>query len=490
MAVTKIIKIKTNVKACINYVINKDKTDEGALVTYSGCQYATADYYFKLALDENKRKKDDPNSIKAYHLIQSFAPSDELNEETAHKIGLELAERLFKGEYAFVCGTHTDKGHLHNHIVICAAKRDMSGRKINDNLTLLHNLQKTSDALCRENELSVIDKKKGKGKQYREWIEATNNPKGSKKLQLCHLIDEQIKQSTDFDDFIEHMKAAGAEVSFGTSKKYGQVTKYKLPNAIEKDRWNRGYNLGAGYSDDMIKKRIAFRLHVLEERANLRQERVEKRKAERAAMSNADKAIDRTKTKIKHIIDTSNDEVSSSNIALEKWRNIQNARRAEEIKETLRNKYGIDFTQIKAKINSLEAENNRKSAEISNNISSIKNFRDYIEACIVYMDTYAIKDKYDKSKDQDRYYRNHDAALNAYANAMQLLERTSLDLSILRNKDKGSSYINDFQKELSKLEEINYIHEQDIKNNQKAINELRGFQKELDLYHNRTNDSL
>ena len=43
---------------------------------------------------------------------------------------------------------------------------------------------------------------------------------------------------------------------------------------------------------------------------------------------------------------------------------------------------------------------------------------------------------------------------------------------------------------IKKLEEINSIHEQDIKNNQKEISELRKIQKELDIYHNRNNDTL
>ena len=46
------------------------------------------------------------------------------------------------------------------------------------------------------------------------------------------------------------------------------------------------------------------------------------------------------------------------------------------------------------------------------------------------------------------------------------------------------------QEKLVNLEEINSIHEQDIKNNQKEINELRWIQKELDIYHNRNNDTL
>jgi len=482
--------VKVNVKACIKYVTDKEKTDNNNLVTYSGCQEGNADYYFNTALSANRRDSDKDNSVKAYHLIQSFAPTDEVSEEEAHKIGNELVNRLFGDKYAYVCATHNDKGHLHNHLVICASARDMTGNKINDNLALLHKLQRTSDDLCREHGLSVIDKKRGTWKHYKEWLEDTQNPKGSKNTQLRKLIDEQIKNSKDFDDFLEHMKETGAGVAFGNSKKYGRVTKYRIPNATEKDRWNRGYNLGPGYSDDMIAKRIANRLRKLEEREALRQERAEARKAEREAMTKADKAIDRTKLKINKMIDTSKDEVSSFNIGFEKWRNKQNAMRAEQLKEELREKYGIDYTQINSRINSLEAENNRKSADITKNNSDINQFRTFIEACQVYMNTYTINQRYEKSKDPERYYQNHDSALNAYNQAVQVLEKTHIKKSILEKKEKGLKCIKDFQEQLAQLEEINEIHEQDIKNNQKEINELRKIQKELDVYHNRSNDTI
>ena len=88
----------------------------------------------------------------------------------------------------------------------------MTGRKINDNLSLLHKLQRCSDELCQEHGLSVIKKQKEKGKNYREWYEDLNSPNGSKKTQLRKLIDSIIKTSSNFDDFIDQMKTAGAGV--------------------------------------------------------------------------------------------------------------------------------------------------------------------------------------------------------------------------------------------------------------------------------------
>lgn len=116
--------------------------------------------------------------------------------------------------------------------------------------------------------------------------------------------------------------------------------------------------------------------------------------------------------------------------------------------------------------------------------------RTFIENCQIYMSTYKYSQNYEKSKDQERYYREHDSALNSYAHAVEMLNRIKLDKTILEDKEKGKNFIKDMQEKLANLEEINSIHEQDIKNNQKEINELRRIQKELDIYHNRNNDAL
>jgi hypothetical protein len=190
------------------------------------------------------------------------------------------------------------------------------------------------------------------------------------------------------------------------------------------------------------------------------------------------------------MIDTSDTEIYSSNIKLQQWKNIQDARLAEKLKSELRAKYGIDYTQIKAKIKELEAENNRKSADITSNNKSMVNFRAFIENSKIYMDTYKYSQNYEKSKNQERYYQEHDSELNAYAHAIEMLNRTNMDLSLLRDKTTGQNFIKGMQEKLQKLEEINSIHEQDIKNNQKEISELRKIQKELDIYHNRNNDTI
>lgn len=192
MAITKIIKVKANPKACIKYVTNPNKTNDKLLVSCVGCTEQNAPGIFNLALMGNGQKALDEQVVKAYHFIQSFATNDEVTPEEAHQIGMDFMKRTFDDKYAFVCSTHVDKGHIHNHFVMCAAARDMSGRKLDDNLSLLHKIRNTNDAICKEHGLSVIDKEKGKSKSYKEWLADKQNPTGSNKIKLRKLIDYRL----------------------------------------------------------------------------------------------------------------------------------------------------------------------------------------------------------------------------------------------------------------------------------------------------------
>ena len=281
MAITKIIKVKANPKACIKYVTNPNKTNDKLLVSCVGCTEQNAPGIFNLALMGNGQKALDEQVVKAYHFIQSFATNDEVTPEEAHQIGMDFMKRTFDDKYAFVCSTHVDKGHIHNHFVMCAAARDMSGRKLDDNLSLLHKIRNTNDAICKEHGLSIIDKEKGKSKSYKEWLADKQNPTGSNKIKLRKLIDKTIIEATDFDDFLKKISNQGIELSSGTSKKYGTVTKYKFP---DEKHFHRGYSLGTFYGDESIKKRIDRHIAFLKSQEEKKEKRKEQARIKRESM--------------------------------------------------------------------------------------------------------------------------------------------------------------------------------------------------------------
>ena len=150
MAITRIHAIKATVSGAVNYICNEKKTDSSLLISSFGTTPETSANDFKFTLSHTDSS--DPN--KAFHLIQSFAPG-EVSAEEAHKIGEELADRLLKGRYSYIVATHTDKGHIHNHILFCAAD-NIDYKKYHDCKRTYWDIRHLNDELCEEHNLSVI----------------------------------------------------------------------------------------------------------------------------------------------------------------------------------------------------------------------------------------------------------------------------------------------------------------------------------------------
>ncbi len=204
MAYTKIHAITATVSKAVDYICNPDKTDEGILISSYGCSHETAAYDFKFAL--SKTSQSDPN--KAYHLIQSFLPG-EVSKRQAHQIGVELADKLLEGKYSYVVSTHIDKGHVHNHVIFCAAD-NVNHEKYHDCKKTYYNIRSLSDDLCREHELSVITPGEKRGKTYKEWQSGKNGSAWKERLKSD--IDEAIKTASTYEGCIDLIRAKGYEV--------------------------------------------------------------------------------------------------------------------------------------------------------------------------------------------------------------------------------------------------------------------------------------
>ena len=121
MAVTKIKPIKGTLNKALDYIQNPEKTDGKMLVSSFGCSYETADIEFAFTLSQAL----DKGSNLAHHLIQAFEPG-EVDYQTAHEIGRQLADAVTKGQHEYVLTTHIDKGH----IVTSECKMDMEHKGV------------------------------------------------------------------------------------------------------------------------------------------------------------------------------------------------------------------------------------------------------------------------------------------------------------------------------------------------------------------------
>ena len=270
MAITKIWSVKSRLDTSLKYIANPDKTTlqpdieavEGVIKYIKNndkteqCKYVkayncTIDKAFSEMMETQEffGKAGRKNSVLAYHLVQSFKDF-ETTPEIAHKCGLELAERLFADKYEVVVATHLDHKHLHNHLLINAVSY-VDGSKYRNNFKdYFIDIRGISDAICRENCLSVIDHPQRRGMHYGEWL-ALKEGRPTIRGSIRRDIDEIIKCSYTMDQFWQNLKKRGFVVHRkGPNIKYTSII---APNAKRPMRLD---NLGEGYSEAEILERI------------------------------------------------------------------------------------------------------------------------------------------------------------------------------------------------------------------------------------------
>ena len=127
MAVVKIGKIKSTLARSIAYVTNPAKTDGYRWAsTTVGDDITDAESIargFERALDATKGGSRRQGAVLALHVIQSFDPTDQVTPRLAHLIGERFVREITGGTHDYVIATHTDRSHMHNHILICPADR-------------------------------------------------------------------------------------------------------------------------------------------------------------------------------------------------------------------------------------------------------------------------------------------------------------------------------------------------------------------------------
>ena len=220
MAATRLIALHANKGKTIarslsdrtDYAKNPDKTEKGELVTGYRCDPFTVDEEFMLT----KRKyeqitgRHQRRDVIAYQIRQSFKPG-EITPEEANRLGRELALRFTKGKFAFIVATHTDRAHIHNHIVFNSTSLDGTRKFKNFWFSGLA-LQRLSDLVCLENSLSVIEAKPiGEREKRTEYPTRT-----SIRDFICRDIDRILqKKPKDFETVLFQLQQLGYEVKRG-----------------------------------------------------------------------------------------------------------------------------------------------------------------------------------------------------------------------------------------------------------------------------------
>ena len=234
----------------IGYSKKKKKTDKGRLVSSYACDPRTCCEEFMLSKQQyyHSTGRMYKNEVIAYQIRQSFKPG-EITAEDANRVGYELAMRFTKGKYAFIVATHTDRAHIHNHIIFNSTSIDGT-QKFRDFKRSGLALQKVSDMVCLENGLSVIEPRPKSEREKR-----TDYPKRNS---FRNVIREDIRRCIrrkpkDFEEFLRFMAELGYEV------KQGKNISFKGKG---QERFLRMRSLGENYTEEAVSEIIAGRRNL------------------------------------------------------------------------------------------------------------------------------------------------------------------------------------------------------------------------------------
>lgn len=256
MAVTRIIPIRGSKGQSVirsltertDYVKNPEKTEKGSLVYAYGCtpQLVAAEFALSKRQYALRSGRREPRVI-AYHIRQSFKPG-EITPEEANLVGRELAERFLKGRHAYIVCTHTDRRHIHNHIIFNSTTLD-NAAKFNNFFNTSRAVARLSDLICLERNLSVISNPgRGTNTSYGRWLGDKKQPSHRDVLRAA-IDDALARKPKTFDELIRLVRESGYRVSEGKS-----VTFYK-----PRQKGIKLHTLGAGYTEAELREVIAGR---------------------------------------------------------------------------------------------------------------------------------------------------------------------------------------------------------------------------------------
>lgn len=222
MAIIKAVNSKASIARGINYIVQEEKTEE-KLISGINCNPETA-------IDEMKATKEIHSKATGrqyYHFIQSFNPTDRVDYQKAHKLGLKWLERVdkFKG-YEIVIATHKDKEHIHNHFIINSVSFE-TGMKLHTNKKEYQEMKDISNEISLENGLTVPTKIKEQGRvtsfnqgKYQAMKRHVEGNYKSYVLETAIAVSKVKKIATSKDDFIEKMEEEGYQTNWKDTSKH------------------------------------------------------------------------------------------------------------------------------------------------------------------------------------------------------------------------------------------------------------------------------
>ena len=456
MAISKIKPIRVTLNYAIDYIINPEKTDGGKLISSFGCSPKTADLEMAITADKGSKNG---NRI-AYHMIQSFSPTDDITPEKAHELGMEFAKKVTGGRHEFVVSTHIDGNCIHNHIIFNATNF-IDFKKYDNTDKDLRRMRNINDKICRENNLSVIEKYSGKhGKEKYEYEQSKAG--NSWKDKLREMIDTTIQKVSSFEEFIQVMELEGYEIKFG---------KYITFRAPGQERFTRSKRIGPDYTEEAIRRRI--------ENKDLEKDN-EYRKSENENFTQKSKsqkqskisAKPKQKSKINLIVDI------SKNVKAQQSKGYEHALVRANINTLVQTmnylisrnlktpeEFKRHYNDENAEYKFLVRSNKKISIDLLDLSEKIKFTQNYKKNKSVYLQSL-------KARNKQEFYREHEQEIIEYKASMIYFERNKINPDSLNLSELFEEYRN-LKSEKLKNDEL-------LKSIKTKLNDLESIKKNLE----------
>ena len=241
-----------SIEQVLTYATNPDKTEKLFYTTGINCKVDNAVKEMQFIKKSYGKEK----GILAFHGYQSFKEG-EVTPEIAHEIGVRLAEEMWGDRFQVVVSTHLNTDNIHNHFVINSVSFK-DGYKYYSNLSNTALLRRTSDEICQEYGLNVLEEKTCKsGINFENFYKKSMRDSDYYKF-AKEDIDYAIEHSWTYQEFIKKLKDMGYEVYFRANKI--SIRRYPCKRNIRIER-----AFGEEYSIENIKNKIYSRYPSREE---------------------------------------------------------------------------------------------------------------------------------------------------------------------------------------------------------------------------------
>ena len=193
------------------------------------------------------------------HFVHSFKPN-EIDQEKSLEMTIKLCKEFFPQNQVFIA-QHTDREHIHNHIVVNSVNID-NGEKFYYEKEQFEKWRERADELAKEYGLEIVQPKEKeleigevvtKSRDTREVIEgALRGEKQSDIVTVALAVIEGGEKAKSKEEFTRILKEKGVDIDWGETTKEDGSIKYKKYITLTVDEEHR------------IGKKPKFRLDSLE----------------------------------------------------------------------------------------------------------------------------------------------------------------------------------------------------------------------------------